>query len=159
MSIKTVSPCPPSWICKSPVLKTPVPHHSGICASLGLAHFSFFNKLVFATGRTSDSSLCLYEELRPTRKGPLQSPYLVKKKKMYFLSQYYTRDKIYILLHDIIKSLCSLVGFICWKLNKPNYDLQIYIVQCSIKQHAMITYFFNLFSILYLCSYHIYIVS
>ena len=38
----------------------------------GCSFCSFFNKLVFAMGKTSDSSLCLHQEPRPMRKSPLQ---------------------------------------------------------------------------------------
>ena len=38
----------------------------------GCSFCSFFNKLVFAVGKTSDSSLCPHQEPRPMRKSPLQ---------------------------------------------------------------------------------------
>ena len=38
----------------------------------GNSFCSFFNKLVFAMGKISDSSLCPHQEPRPMRKSPLQ---------------------------------------------------------------------------------------
>lgn len=82
--IKTISPRPPIWICKTPVLKKPsTSPFWGHCLSwlgppLHWGVLSVLNKLAFATNKTSDSSLCPYQDPRPTREGPLQhSPNLV----------------------------------------------------------------------------------
>ena len=79
---QNVSTPPSRWICRLPVLKNSIPHHSRTSASLGLVYLSlemFFLVLFlfvfpitsFCNGNTSDSSSCLYREPRHTRKGPL----------------------------------------------------------------------------------------
>ena len=77
LSIKTVNPHPPRWICKSPVLKIPLPHLSSTSAFLGLTHLplemSVLSLIILFLQhcKTLDSSLCPYQELKPMRKGPL----------------------------------------------------------------------------------------
>ena len=78
LPIKTLSPCLPRCLCKSSLLKTLyliilalVPLLAWPIFPLWCSLVSFFNKLGFPMDKTSDSSLCLYQELRPTRKCPL----------------------------------------------------------------------------------------
>ena len=78
LPITTLSPCLPRCLCKSSLLKTLyliilalVPLLAWPIFPLRCSLVSFFNKLGFPMDKTSDSSLCLYQELRPTRKCPL----------------------------------------------------------------------------------------
>ena len=58
-------------------------HHSQVSTSLGLGNLSLevsFLLFPLAMGKTSDSYLCSFKELRPTKKGSLQlSPNLLSK--------------------------------------------------------------------------------
>ena len=60
-----------SWKTPYLIISVPVPLLAQPTSPLRCSFCSFFNKLIFDTGKTSDSSLCPYQELRPTRKGPL----------------------------------------------------------------------------------------
>ena len=53
------------------IILAPVTLMARLTFPLRYSFCSFFNKVIFAMGETSDSSLCPYQELSPRRKGPL----------------------------------------------------------------------------------------
>ena len=64
-----------SWKVSYLFFLVPVPLLAWPTFSLKYSFCSFLNKLVFATCKTSHSSLCPYQEPRPTKEGPhLPSP-------------------------------------------------------------------------------------